>query len=135
MYIVSESLIKFSGGRCMTDYDDNNIFAKILRGEIPNDTVYEDEYVLAFNDINPLAPVHILVIPKGKYVSMTDFSIKAPAIEIEALYRAIGKIVIDKELDKKGYRVIANTGEHGGQEVPHYHIHIIGGEKIGSLRP
>ena len=117
----------------MTSYDDNNIFAKILRGEIPNQTVYEDDHVLAFNDINPHAPTHILVIPKGKYVSMTDFTTKASPEEITALYRAVGKIIEEKQLDKDGYRTITNTGLNGGQEVPHLHIHILAGKKLGPM--
>lgn len=114
-------------------YDPNNIFARILRGEIPNKTVYEDDYVLAFEDVNPKAPVHILVIPKGEYISVADFSEKATADEITAFHRAVAKIVKDKELDKMGFRSVANTGIHGGQEVPHFHLHILGGRKIGPM--
>ena len=114
----------------MTKYDDNNIFAKILRKEIPNNTIYEDNHVLAFNDINPLTPVHILVTPKGKYISMTDFTKNASDQEITALYRAVGKIIDDLDLDKDGYRTMTNTGDFGGQEVPHFHIHILGGRKL-----
>lgn len=117
----------------MTTYDPDNIFAKILRGEIPNNTAYEDDHVLAFHDITPLAPIHILVIPKGPYVSMTDFSQQASAEEIAALYRAIGQIIKDNNLDTDGYRTITNTGDHGGQEVPHLHIHILGGKKLGPM--
>lgn len=117
----------------MRTYDDDNIFAKILRGEIPNQTVYEDDHVLAFNDIAPHAPVHILVIPKGQYVSMSDFSTKASPEEVVALYRAVGKIVDDKGLDKNGYRTITNTGTDGGQEVPHLHIHILAGKPLGPM--
>ena len=113
-------------------YDDNNIFAKILRNEIPNDTVYEDDNVLAFNDISPLAPVHILVIPKGKYISLTDFTKNGSPEEITALYRAVGIIVEKLNLDKDGYRTITNTADFGGQEVPHLHIHILGGRKLKS---
>lgn len=116
----------------MPKYDDNNIFAKILRGEIPNQTVYENDYVLAFYDISKLAPVHILVIPKGRYISMTDFTTSATDKEIIELYRAIGQIVKDNNLDKDGYRTITNSGDHGGQEVPHLHIHILGGRKLKS---
>ena len=114
-------------------YDDQNIFAKILRGEIPCDKVYEDEYVLAFNDIAPQAPVHILVIPKGAYISIDDFGAKASAEEIKGLYAAVSKIVNEKGLAADGFRSIANTGEHGGQEVPHFHLHILGGTKIGPM--
>ncbi len=115
-------------------YDDQNIFAKILRGEIPSDSVYEDESVLAFRDIAPLAPVHILVIPKGKYVSIDDFGANGSAKEIAAYYSAISKIAAQEGLQQNGFRCIANTGDHGGQEVPHFHMHILGGEAIGPLR-
>ena len=118
----------------MPAYDDQNIFAKILRGEIPCDKVYEDEHVLAFNDIAPLAPVHILVIPKGAYIAIDDFGGQASAEEITAFYRAIDMIVKEQNLSESGFRCIANTGEHGGQEVPHFHMHILGGELIGKLR-
>lgn len=116
-------------------YDPNNIFARILRKEIPNSTVYEDTHVLAFNDINPQAPIHILVIPKGAYETLTDFAQKASAEEQSAFFAAIGKIVVEKQLDAAGYRVIANTGTHGGQEVPHFHLHILAGKKLGKMLP
>lgn len=114
-------------------YDPNNIFAKIIRGEIPCNKVYEDAHVLAFNDIHPQAPTHVLVCPKGAYVSMTDFTASASDAEIAALYRAIGKIVADLELNVNGYRTIINTGANGGQEVPHLHIHILGGRALGPM--
>ena len=114
-------------------YDDNNIFARILRGELPSNKVYEDEHVLAFHDINPLAPVHILVIPKGPYVSWDDFSDRASDAEIAGLTRAIGKIARDAELVTKGYRVLANVGQRAGQEVPHLHVHIFGGQPLGPM--
>lgn len=114
-------------------YDDQNIFAKILRGEIPNNTVYEDDHVLAFNDIAPQAPTHILVIPKGAYISIDDFGAKASAEELKAFYSAIDKIVEEKGLKADGFRCIANTGNHGGQEVPHFHIHILGGAPVGPM--
>ena len=117
----------------MSGYDSNNIFAKILRGEIPNDTVYEDDHVLAFNDIAPQAPVHILVIPKGAYISIDDFGVNAGAEEIKAFYAAIASITKDKGLSGDGFRCIANTGINGGQEVPHFHMHILGGKKIGPM--
>lgn len=117
----------------MNAYDPNNIFAKILRGEIPNDTVYEDDHVLAFNDIAPQAPVHILVIPKGAYISIDDFGAKASAEEIKAFHAAISKIVEEKGLQADGFRVIANTGKNGGQEVPHYHAHILAGKNLGPM--
>ncbi|MBU6235342.1 MAG: HIT domain-containing protein [Alphaproteobacteria bacterium] len=114
-------------------YDTNNIFARILRGEIPCNKVYENDHALAFNDIHPQAPTHILVIPKGPYVSMTDFSQKASAAEQAAFFAAIAAIVAEKKLDESGYRTIANTGVHGGQEVPHFHIHILAGKKLGRM--
>ena len=114
-------------------YDDNNIFARILRGELPSKKVYEDDHVLAFHDINPLAPVHILVIPKGPYVSWDDFSAKASDAEIAAFVRAVGKISRDENLVERGYRVLANTGLRGGQEVPHLHMHIFGGAPLGPM--
>ena len=115
------------------EYDENNIFAKILRGEIPCNKVYEDEYVLAFRDINPQAIVHVLVIPKGQYTDLTDFSRNASSLEIESFHRAVAKIVKDEKLNEQGYRAIANSGDHGGQEVPHYHLHLLGGEKLGRM--
>jgi histidine triad (HIT) family protein len=114
-------------------YDDQNIFAKILRGELPNRTVYEDEWVLAFHDIAPQAPLHILVIPKGAYVSWDDFSSKASDEEITAFVRAIGNISRDLGLVEPGYRLLANTGLDANQEVPHLHVHIFGGKPMGPL--
>ena len=114
-------------------YDDSNIFARILRGEIPPKTVYEDEQVLAFHDIHPLAPTHILVIPKGPYVSWDDFSEKASDEEIAALVRSVGKIAREADLVKNGYRVLANVGPNSGQEVPHLHLHIFGGRPLGPM--
>lgn len=114
-------------------YDPNNIFARILRGEIPSKTVYEDDHVLAFEDVNPQAPVHILVIPKGRYASLGDFSANAGAEEIVAFHRAVSQIVREKGLSAAGFRAIANTGANGGQEVPHFHLHILGGKKIGPM--
>lgn len=114
-------------------YDDNNIFARILRGEVPSKKVYEDDHVLAFHDINPLAPVHILVIPKGPYVSWDDFSETASDAEIAAFVRSVGKIARDEDLVARGYRVLANTGLRGGQEVPHLHMHIFGGAPLGPM--
>jgi len=116
-------------------YDDQNIFAKILRGEIPCDKVHEDDHTLAFKDINPLAPVHVLVIPKGAYVSMDDFSQKASDVEIAALIRAVGNIARDLGVSESGYRIIANHGRDAFQEVPHLHIHIFGKRDMkGMLR-
>lgn len=114
-------------------YDDENIFAKILRGEIPSTKVYEDEWAYAFEDINPQAAVHTLVIPKGKYVSWDDFSTKASDAEIAGFVRAVGKVARDKGLVEPGYRLLANLGQHGGQEVPHLHVHIFGGEPLGRM--
>lgn len=114
-------------------YDDNNIFAKILRGEVPSRKVYEDEWALAFHDINPLAPVHILVIPKGPYVSWDDFSEKASAEEIAGFIRAVGKVARDHQLQVQGYRLLANIGKRAGQEVPHLHVHIFGGQPLGPM--
>lgn len=116
-------------------YDDQNIFAKIIRGEIPCNKVYEDEHVLAFRDIAPQAKIHVLVIPKGAYIDLEDFSAKATADEITAFHRAIAKIVGDENLSQYGFRAIANAGEYGGQEVPHYHLHLVGGEKLGAMLP
>ena len=114
-------------------YDDNNIFARILRGEIPSTPVYEDEWAFAFEDINPQSPVHTLVIPKGKYVSWDDFSAKASAEEIAGFIRAGGHVAREKGLVEPGYRLLANIGAHGGQEVPHLHVHILGGQFIGPM--
>lgn len=114
-------------------YDTNNIFAKILRGEIPCQKIYEDNHVLAFPDINPKAPVHILVLPKGAYISMDDFTSTASPKEIAALFRAAGQIAREKGLDKTGYRVISNCGLNGGQEVPHLHLHLLGGRALGRM--
>jgi diadenosine tetraphosphate (Ap4A) HIT family hydrolase len=114
-------------------YGESNIFARILRGELPCDKVYEDEHVLAFRDIHPLAPVHILVIPKGSYVSWDDFSEKASDTEIAAVVRATGKIARDAGLVAPGYRVLANVGPDSGQEVAHLHLHIFGGRALGPM--
>ena len=114
-------------------YDESNIFARILRGELPCTRVYEDEHVLAFNDIRPLAKTHILVIPKGPYVSWDDFSERASAEEIAALTRAVGRIARDAGLVEGGYRVLANVGLNSGQEVPHLHLHIFGGRPLGPM--
>ncbi len=115
-------------------YDENNVFAKILRGELPAKKVYEDEYVLAFNDINPLAPIHILVIPKSRFVTLGQMADEGIKSIHAAFIRAIGKIAIEQGLEKDGYRVIMNNGPNGGQEVQHLHAHILAGEKIGPMR-
>ena len=114
-------------------YDDNNIFARILRGEISSKKVYEDEHALAFHDINPLAPAHILVIPKGPYVSWDDFSAQASDAEVAGFVRAVGKIARDAGLVEDGYRLLANVGPHSGQEVPHLHVHIFAGRPLGPM--
>ncbi len=116
-------------------YDPDNIFAKILRGEIPNDTVYEDDEVLAFRDIAPQAPVHVLVIPKGAYVSLHDFTRDAPADVVGRFFQKAGEIARDLGVAGEGYRAIANIGGHGGQEVPHFHLHICGGRRLGRMIP
>lgn len=114
-------------------YDDQNIFAKILRGEIPNSTVFENDYVLAFQDINPQAPYHVLVIPKGAYVSWDDFSANASDIEVIEFTRAVGLIAREAGLVDPGYRLLANTGTNSHQEVPHLHVHILAGRPLGPL--
>jgi len=114
-------------------YDDQNIFAKILRGEIPNETVYDDEFALAFNDINPQAPSHILVIPKGAYVSWDDFSAKASETEIAGFIRAVGHIAREAGMVEQGYRLLANIGPDSHQEVPHLHVHILAGKPLGPM--
>ena len=114
-------------------YDPNNIFAKMLRGEIPCNKVMENDFVLAFHDINPQAKTHILVIPKGEYTDIGDFAATASEKEIAEFWRAVQKIVADEGFDKNGYRVICNTGDYGGQEVPHFHAHIRAGEPIGPM--
>lgn len=114
-------------------YDTENIFAKILRGEIPNRTVYEDEFALAFHDIHPQAPTHILVIPKGAYVSWDDFSDKASDAEIAGFVRAVGHVARAAGLVEPGYRLLANTGPHSHQEVPHLHVHIFAGRELGPM--
>jgi diadenosine tetraphosphate (Ap4A) HIT family hydrolase len=113
------------------NYDDSNIFSKILRKEIPSDIVFEDKNVLAFKDINPQAPIHILIIPKSKYCSFSDFSLKASSEEIEAFFRAINDIT-EKLKIYDGYRLISNVGAFGGQEVPHFHFHLLSGKALGS---
>jgi diadenosine tetraphosphate (Ap4A) HIT family hydrolase len=114
-------------------YDDQNIFAKILRGEIPNRTVYEDEWALAFHDINPQAPVHILVVPKGAYVSWDDFSAKASDAEIAGFIRAVGHVAREQGLVAPGYRLLANAGINSHQAVPHLHVHLFGGKALGPM--
>ena len=114
-------------------YDDQNIFAKILRGEIPNDTVFESDHALAFRDISPAAPIHVLVIPKGPYVSMDHFTQEASEAELVGFMRAIGEVCRLEGVSENGFRVISNTGRHGVQDVPHLHVHIIGGRPLGRM--
>ncbi len=114
-------------------YDQNNVFARILRGEIPCKKVYEDQHVLAFHDIRPQAPTHILVIPKGPYVSYADFSEQATPEEIVGFTRAVGLIARQAGVEDSGYRLIANHGPHSHQEVPHLHVHILGGRPLGPM--
>ena len=114
-------------------YDDTNIFARILRGELPCKKVHEDDYSLAFHDINPQAPLHILVIPKGPYVSWDDFSERGSDAEIAGFVRAVGRIARDLGLAEPGYRLLANVGFDSHQEVPHLHVHIFAGQKLGPM--
>lgn len=114
-------------------YDDSNIFAKILRGEVPCDKVYEDDFALAFRDINPQTPTHVLVIPKGAYLSFDDFSQDASPEEIAGLFRAAGKIARDLGAVEAGYRILANNGPDAHQEVPHFHLHVFAGQNLGRM--
>lgn len=114
-------------------YDENNVFAKILRGEIPCNKVYEDDHALAFHDISPQTPTHVLVIPKGPYVSADDFTGKASDAEIAGFMRAVGRVARDLGLVTDGYRFLANTGRDAHQEVPHFHVHIFAGKDLGRM--
>ncbi len=114
-------------------YDENNVFAKIIRGEIPCNKVYEDEQVLAFYDISPAAPKHILVIPRGKYISLDDFVAKAPEGIVASFFARVTKIAESSGLKEKGYRIISNHGKDSHQTVPHFHVHILGGKPLGAL--
>lgn len=114
-------------------YDQDNIFARILRGEIPCDKVYEDEFALAFRDINPQAPVHVLIIPKGAYISSDDFTEKASPEELAGFLRAVGHVARELGVADSGYRILANTGRDGHQEVPHFHVHLFGGASLGRM--
>ena len=113
--------------------DDQNIFAKILRDESPSKRVYEDDWAIAFHDINPQAPIHILVIPRGPYVSWDDFSANASEAEIAGFVRAVGKVARDLDLVEPGYRLLANVGLHGHQEIAHLHVHLFGGRALGPM--
>lgn len=114
-------------------YDNNNIFAKILSGEVPCNKVYEDGFALAFHDIAPAAPVHVLVIPKGEYESFQDFATKASPEKMQGFFYAVQKIAAQLGIDKSGYRLIANHGKEGGQVVPHFHVHLLGGKILGAM--
>lgn len=114
-------------------YDDGNVFARILRGDLPCKKVLETEHALAFHDIQPQAPVHVLVIPKGRYVSMDDFSKNAGAAEIEDFFRAVGEVARQMGVVESGYRLLANHGRDGRQEVPHFHVHVFGGRDLGGM--
>mgnify|MGYP001371308406 CR=1 FL=1 len=114
-------------------YDPKNIFAKILRGEVPCDPVYEDDHALAFRDINPQTPTHILIIPKGAYVSSDDFTANASEAELAGFLRAVGHVAREAGLVEPGYRILANHGVDAHQEVPHFHIHLFGGKNLGRM--
>ena len=114
-------------------YDDSNIFARILRNEIPSRRLYEDEWAIAFHDIAPQAPVHVLVIPRGPYVALPDFVAAASDAEIAGFFRAVGAVARQLELEQPGYRILSNMGAHSGQEVPHLHVHVFGGAPLGPM--
>lgn len=116
-------------------YDSSNVFARILRGEVPCNKVYEDAYALAFQDIRPQAPVHVLVIPKGQYVSFSDFSQTASDSEIAGFFRAVGTVTRELGLEPAGYRLLANMGADANQEVAHLHVHIFAGRPLGRMLP
>ncbi len=116
-------------------YDSNNIFAKILRGEIPCKKIYEDQHAIAFEDIAPAAPIHVLVIPKGAYISFNDFVTNASAQEIAGFFASVQKVAAQLELHENGYRIISNHGADASQSVPHFHVHILGGRALGALLP
>jgi len=114
-------------------YDKNNIFARIIRGEIPSQKVYEDEAVLAFNDISKAAPTHVSVIPKGEYIDFCDFSTKASAAEIAYFFKKVAEIAVLLGVDESGFRLLSNKGSNAHQTVPHFHVHILAGKKLGPL--
>ncbi len=133
LLLITQPLKSFASGDTVSgigQYDENNIFAKILRKEVPATIVFENEYVLAFEDIHPIKPVHILVIPKGKYRSILDFSEKANTDEISALIRALGTLAKKMKIAEHGFSIMTNSGHDGGQTVPHLHFHLLGGEKV-----
>lgn len=114
----------------MTAYDKNNVFAKILRGEIPTNKIYDDDFAIAFPDLHPKAPVHVLVIPKGEYVNFTDFQTRASDAEITGFFKAVRAVAEQLGVTEDGYRLVVNVGKNGGQEVPHMHVHILAGKKL-----
>ena len=116
-------------------YDDANVFARLLRGEIPAQRVHEDEWAVAFRDIAPQAPVHVLVIPRGRYVSLADFSAAASDAELAGFWRAVGRVARELGLEQRGYRALANVGQDAGQEVPHFHVHLFAGRPLGRMVP
>ncbi len=115
------------------EYDPTNIFARILRSEIPSRRVFENEHAIAFHDINPQAAIHVLVIPKGAYISLADFTTQASDAEITGFFKAVGAVAKQLDLETPGYRILANMGEHAGQEVPHFHVHLFGGHPLGPM--
>ena len=131
-YCSREGSQQHSAGGALS-YDPNNVFARILRGELPCRKAYEDEHVLAFHDINPQAPTHIVVIPKGQYISVDDFAQKASDTELAAFIRAIGHIARQEGVSEGGYRMLANHGAAAHQEVPHFHLHLFGGRDLGPM--
>ena len=114
-------------------YDDANLFARLLRDEIPSRRVYEDDHAVAFHDIAPRAPTHVLVVPRGRYVSLADFSATATDAEIAGFWRAVGHVARTLGFEQPGYRVLANVGHDGGQEVPHFHVHLFAGRPLGPM--
>jgi len=121
--------------RGLGDYDSDNIFAKILRNEIPSRRVYEDDFAIAFHDINPQAPIHILVIPRTPHISLADFATTAPPETVAGFFRAVAIVARQLNLEDPGYRILANMGHHAHQEVPHFHVHIFGGRPLGHMLP
>ena len=116
-------------------YDKNNIFAKILRGEIPCKKIHEDEFAFAFEDIHAEAPVHVLVIPKGEFISLHDFAVHAPKAMVTGFFDSVTKVAVKLGLEKSGYRIVSNHGPDASQSVPHFHVHILGGRPLGRLLP
>ncbi len=119
----------------MTGYDQNNVFARILRGEIPSKTVYQDEFVVAIEDMHPAAPVHVLIMSRGEYTSFDDFVTKAPEGLVSRFFKTVQRIAQQLNVPESGYRLIANHGKNASQSVPHFHVHLIGGRLLGALLP